>query len=45
MYDYEYCSDMLKLHEFLKDANNKGYEIISMTQRYGYTILYKKKVK
>lgn len=43
MYECKYCSDLVKLYEFLKEANSKDYEIISMAQRHGYTILYKTK--
>lgn len=40
-YYAEYCSDLKDLYKFLNEANNRGYEIITMTQRYGYTIIYK----
>ena len=43
MYEVEYCKDIVKLHKFLREVNEKGYEIIAMTEKGGYTILYKTK--
>ena len=41
MYKCEYCSDLMELYDFLDKANENNYEIISVTQKYGYTIIYK----
>lgn len=43
MYDCTYCSDLRELRDFLKKANEEEYEIISMVEKYGYTIIYKRK--
>ena len=42
-YNVEYCNDLRSLFKFMDEANDRNYEIITMTQADtgGYTILYK----
>lgn len=41
MYKCDFCGDLRALSKFLDKANENGYVIISVTQKYGYTIVYK----
>lgn len=41
-YKSEYCLNLHELNDFLEKCNKNGYEIITMTERCGYTIIYKK---
>lgn len=41
MYNYEFCSDVKDLREFLDKVNKEDYTIISVTETHGYTIIYK----
>lgn len=42
MYEYEYCIDFVKLSEFLEKANENKYEIVSVIERKGFVIIYKR---
>lgn len=41
-YDATYCSDLKELYSFIDKANKYRYEIISVTEKCGYTVVFKK---
>ena len=41
MYKCTFCGVLNDLRKFLDEANKNGYMIISVTERSGYTIIYK----
>lgn len=41
MYKCIFCSNPIELAKFIDKANREGYTIISVTEKYGYTIIYK----
>ncbi len=40
MYRCTYCTDLQDLRKFLEKANDNKYNIISVTQKHGYTVIY-----
>ena len=40
-YKVTYCSDLKELYSFIDEANKYKYEIISVTEKYGYTVVFK----
>ena len=41
MYKCTFCGDLKDLRKFLDKANENDYKIISVTEKCGYTIIYK----
>ena len=41
MYKFTFCSNLKELKDFIDRANKYGYTIILVTERSGYTIIYK----
>ncbi|MFR2887954.1 MAG: hypothetical protein ACLTDM_07160 [Clostridium butyricum] len=41
MYKFTFCSNLKDLGDFLDRANKYGYTIISVTEKHGFTIIYK----